>query len=205
MGSEQTGIQRTGLAGRNLIECTNCESVIDGDHHLKRTVRWGFWDAEAQNYKDAPRSEHYCRSCWSEEFQRDAAAYFEVTDPEKLWNILAAANGDLVADLQPMLIGGRVWVQVVDGELRSMHVTREMDERPDPPILKHTVEEIEEADRDWFDELFEDVVNDEDEGQSGEEDMPIIVMLKPEDETPFEEYEELPDDQTTLDSPVTHD
>lgn len=194
MGSDESHASRTPLAGRNRIRCDECESVIGGKEELKRTVKWGFWDVDTQNYDSGPRTEHYCQECWQRYFARDAAAYYEVTDPDRLWDILAAADGKLVADLKHMFVGGRGWIRVVDGELQGLHVTRDVDTRPDTPIVTHEVEQT-DIDDEWFDDVFDSLH----ERDADDDSVPRIAMLKPVGETPFSDFELLPADQTTLD------
>lgn len=180
---------RTACTRRNLIDCDECGEIIAGPEQIKRTIRWGFWDEERQNYEKNSHEEHYCRSCWHEKFERDAAAYYEVTDPERFWRILEAADGDLVADLRPVFVGGRPWIRVVDGELQEMHTTVEADRANN--ILRFDVEKG-NVDREWFFRTFRDISELPD-------DVPQIALLKPADETPFGYWNELPEDQTTLD------
>lgn len=184
--------QRTALAGRNRIECEECEEEIDGKHELKRTVRWGFWDAEAQNFRDAARQEHYCQSCWSRKFKREAAAYYELTDADRFWNILEAADGDLVADLSSMFVGSSSWIRIVDGDLQAMRSTTEARTEGDQRIIEFDVEAV-PLGKPWFEKVFRDDRNLPDD------DYPTLALLKPADETPFAEWEELPEDQSTLD------
>jgi len=181
----------TACTRRNRLSCKECDEVIES-RELKRTVKWGFWDDETQNFEDAARQEHYCESCWREEFDRDAAAHYEVEDAQRLWDILEAADGNLVADLRPIFFGGQPWIRVVNGDLQAIRATKEMDRRADPPILKFGSEPV-DVDREWFDETFDA------ERDLPDDSMPTIVLLKPADETPFADYEALPDDQRTFD------
>ncbi|WP_256394151.1 hypothetical protein [Natronoarchaeum rubrum] len=185
-------MKRTALARRNRIECDECGEEIGGGDRLPRIVRWGFWDREAQNFDGRSRLEYYCDACWSEEFERDAAAHYEVTNGQRLWDILEAADGDLVADLRPIFVGGRPWIRVVDGELQGMKSTRSRKQAGDDLVIEFGTEEA-DVDREWFEEVF----GAEEELPEG--DMPTIALLKPADETPFAEYEELPEDQQSLD------
>lgn len=187
---DSSSVTRTPLAGRNRIGCKECGDVIDGKNELKRTVIWGFWDADAQNYANTTQQEHYCQHCWSKEFKRDAAAHYEVTDAQQFWNLLEAANGTLVADLRPIFVGGRPWIRVVDGDLQAMRAT--VDAHDESRVIEFGTTEV-DVDREWFDETFR---ADQDLPDSAH---PTIALLKPADETPFADYETLPDDQCTFD------
>lgn len=183
--------RRTPLAGRNQIDCEECGDVIEGD--LKWTVRWGFWNVEAQSFEKNAREEHYCQSCWQQEYKREAAAHYEVTDAEKLWNILEAADGDLVADLRPIFVGGRPFIRVVDGELQALGSTVHAEEYDggETRLVKFGSKRV-EVDREWFDETFRA------DQELPDDAHPTIALLKPAEETPFAGYRDVHPDQTTL-------
>lgn len=185
-------LQQTALAGRNRATCSVCGDVIESEQHNTRVVRWGFWDEERQWFQGSPHHEHYCPACWQHEFAREAAAHYEVTDAERFWDILEAADGRLVADCKPMFVGGRPWIRVVDGRLQVLgaHMYR----GDEPGAIESRVERHEDADREWFDDVFADV------GEHREP--PALALLKPEEETPFDRYEALHPHQTTLDGGV---
>lgn len=62
---------------------------------------------------------HYCQACYRKHRKRDKAAHYRARDGDRFWQILEAADGELVADLRPMMIGKRGWIRVVDGELEG--------------------------------------------------------------------------------------
>jgi len=126
--------------------------------------------------------------CWREQFQRDAAAHYEVTDPERFWDVLAAADGRLVANLAPMYMGATPWIRVVDGALQALKSTRSARTEGDRNVLKFGVEQA-DVDREWFDEAF---------ARAGDAEPPLRVLLKPAEETPFDEYEIVDDAQQRL-------
>jgi hypothetical protein len=182
---------RTALAGRNRIKCEECNAVIDGDHQLKRTVRWGFWDVDTQSYDRPAHEDHYCEDCWGEHFDREAAAYYEVSDPERFWAILEAANGRLVADLRPLFVGGRAWIRVVDGDLQALRSTATAREQGEERVIEFGVIEA-DVDAEWFFETFRSAAD------VSADMRPQIALLKPAAETPFADYEPVADDQTTF-------
>lgn len=186
--TSESAIGRSACKPVNKIECDECGEVIESEMDNKRTVRWGFWDTERQSFKRRTHEEHYCPSCWREEFEREAAAHYEVESAQRLWDILEAADGRLVADLRPVFVGGRPWIRVRNGELEAMKSTRRTVEKDDKQILQFGVERT-DVDREWFNETFrgeEDLPDDE---------YPTVVLLKPVDETPFTEYRDLHPDQ----------
>lgn len=183
-------MKRTALARRNRIQCDECGDALGGTDRLPRTVRWGFWDDETQTYGKNSNLEHYCDSCWRREFKRDKAAHYEVTDAQQFWDILEAADGDLVADLRPIFVGGRPWIRVVDGDLQAMRATTERRQVGGEIIIEFGAEET-DVDREWFDETFH--------ADQELPDRPTIALLKPAGETPFGDFETVPDDQQTLD------
>jgi hypothetical protein len=183
-----TNIDRTPLVGRNRLTCDECGDDLGGTDRLPRTVRWGFWDDATQSFEGAAREEHYCEPCWRDEFDRAAAAHYEVTDAERFWGVLAAADGRLVADLGPMFVGGHPWIRVVDGGLQALNATRTAREEGDRRVIKFGVEQS-DADREWFDETFEN---------AGDAEQPALALLKPAEETPFAEFEYVDDDQQRL-------
>ena len=115
---------------------------------------------------------HFCQDCWNRERGREKAAHYDVTDGDRLWAILEAANGDLVADLLPMLVGGRAWVRVVDGDVEARHTVHE---RTDDGTIRFDTEASDDFDVTEFGELFD---------EPGDR---TRVLLKPADETPFAE------------------
>lgn len=117
---------------------------------------------------------HYCEECYREHRSRAKAAHYDVTDGERLWDILEAADGDLVADMLPMLVGGRAWVRVVDGDVEARHTVRERTEDG----FRFDTEPTEGFDVARFGEYFDD---------PGDR---TRVLLKPADETPFAEVDD---------------
>lgn len=113
---------------------------------------------------------HFCHGCWNEHRGRDKAAHYDVTDGDRLWNILEAADGDLVADMRPMLLGGRGWIRVVDGDVEARYTITK--QTADGKIAFDT-ELDEDFDVDDFGRYFDD---------PGER---TRVLLRPVDETPF--------------------
>ena len=156
----------------NRIECYSCGDVID---EWCETRRYGFWDAESQNYDSRPTEQRKCRECWSDDEGRANGAHFHPESAQHLWDVLEGANGSLAGIL--CWWTGRPAIRVVDGDVQAA-VTKPTDggEKPDgTPILKFQSEYIDGFDREQF---FEDAEPPENE------DMNLVRLLKPE-RTPF--------------------
>ena len=113
---------------------------------------------------------HFCQDCWHEHRGREKAARYDVTDGDRLWNILAAADGELVADTKAMTVGGRGWIRVIDNEVEARHSTHE---RTDDGKIRFTTEPSEDFDVDDFGHLFDEPTDR------------TMVYLRPVEESPF--------------------
>jgi hypothetical protein len=164
-------------------ECWKCnEYIIDWAVRVLK----GYWTGS--EFDGDPMEDYWCRECYREHRKREAAAHYEIDDHERLWAILEAADGELVADTYPLTVGGRGYVRVVDGEPQAMRIaTRRKEDR----VVTFEAEPIADYDREAFEGLFS-VDGD------GDEDPPRIVYLKPADETPFAKWSQLPEGQSTL-------
>lgn len=153
--------------------CYQCWNDLEAGDHAYREV-FGEIDHTTEHgvvfgTTGGVPTRHYCQDCYNEHRKRDKAAHYNVTDGDRLWDILAAADGELVADLLPMLVGGRGWIRVVDGAVEARHSVRE---RTDDG-MRWTTEPTEGFDVDRFGRYFDD---------PGDR---TRVLLKPVEETPF--------------------
>lgn len=168
--------------GPNQLECASCGDQIE---EWKYTIRRGSFDPETQNYeRPPPLTDHYCKSCSDKQFKREVGAYYEVTDGtgERLWNILKAADGQLVADCLHLFVGARTFFYVDEaGEVHGH-------------IYKHKGDEPLDWSREDFDDVFEDA------GKEGT--FPRLVILKPFSETPLSDEDRLTE-QSDADSAKT--
>jgi hypothetical protein len=155
-------------------------------------VRKGYWTGS--EFDDTPLENYWCKDCYHQHRQRESAARYEITDHDQLWDILNAANGDLVADTYPLTVGSRGFVRIVDGELQALKVKLVPKE---PEVIQSEIEVVDTFDQEAFESLFS-VAGDRDD------DPPRIVYLKPSDETPFADVEVLPAQQSEL-SDLSHD
>lgn len=116
---------------------------------------------------------HYCQECHND-LTRDNAARHVPESPERLYAILAAADGRLVADTKLLTIGARLWFRVVSGEIGARRSIPVVD--AEGPI-RFTTESYDMT-RAEFDHLFtvSDDVTEIDHRP---------VLLRPVDETPF--------------------
>ncbi|WP_302083627.1 hypothetical protein [Salinibaculum rarum] len=187
--ADEPDLPGTACTPQNRITCDGCNDPLETQQDNVRNVRWGFWDAAAQNFDSAPRQEWYCAECWREQFKRDTAAHYEIEDGDQFWDILDAADGRLVADLSAIFVGGRPWIRVRNGELEGMRV-RTRGHEESKVVSFDTVRF--DPDKEWFNNTFSDVSSADEGGP------PAIALLKPADETPFVDYRETSKDQSTL-------
>lgn len=172
--------------------CRRCGSVLDpgedsefGEERLTYMELYGEWGGDRNGFADAPDVRTYCFEC-QQKRTRDAAAYYEVEDRDRLWSILEAADGRLVADCGPIFIGGKPWIRVVGGELEGMKAASHVDE--ESKTIYFTSEPA-DVSRDWFESVFRAESEHPD-------DHPTKVLLKPVDETPFSDQPMDPDQAT---------
>lgn len=170
------------------ISCIQCDETVE---EWKYTVRYGQWDVDAQNYDCGRHARHYCRDCFNEHLKRDIAAHYQVEDPDRLWDILAAADGQLVADLSPLYIGSQPFARVVDDEVEAMKTTAYPGGETDDgtPILQMETGFLDDYDRADFMRVLRSEINSP---------HPALVLLKPAGETPFADYAPIDNDQTRL-------
>lgn len=198
----------TGRSRQNEFgfECDGCgDRAVTFPH----TVTYGEWDDESSNYRHPPRRrDRYCRSCWREDFSREKACYWDVssTSGARVFEVLSAADGELVADSYALTIGGRGFARVVGGEVESIAMGREA--RRDPDVLEFYPFWT-EMDREGFEELFGgdssldtsldsgsdtplDTGSDTSlDSDSDSDRLPLMVLLRPASETPFAEPERI--------------
>jgi hypothetical protein len=111
---------------------------------------------------------HFCQDCHNDR-TREKAAHYRVTDGDRLWEMLDASDGELVADLKAMLVGGRVWIRVINGSAEALSLHRRIDDGQ----LRFETESLHDFDADDFGQYFDD---------PGDR---TLVLLKPAEETPF--------------------
>jgi hypothetical protein len=131
----------------NVIECHRCGDEITG---WCETRRFGFWDADEQNHETTPVENRYCRECWDGDFGRANGAHFKPESAEQLYEILAAAGGDLTATLTWW--SGKPSIRVVDGEVQAA-VTKPKrggETADGTPILNFECERIADYDKEQF-------------------------------------------------------
>lgn len=137
-------------------------------------VVYGHWQADRQGFRDGDHHWHICHYCWHNEYDAKKATTYQTDDADELWAILAASNGQLVADLSAFFIPGPCYVRVVGDELQTATVN--MKKAPPESEYDLTSESKLVDEHDLF---LEDVVED------NERDTPIWLITA--DETPFAE------------------
>lgn len=152
----------------NQIECHRCGEVIT---EWCETRRYGFWDADSQNYDSTPTEQRKCRECWSDDEGRANGAHFRPESAQELWDVLEASNGGLAGIL--CWWSGRPAIRVVDGEVEAAVTKPERGgyNEDGTPILRFVPERIEDFDRERF---FEDADPPEND------DMNLVRLLDPE-------------------------
>jgi hypothetical protein len=153
--------------------CYHCRTEIDAGDHVYREV-FGKVARTTENgvvfeTTGGVPVRHYCDQCFRSQRTRRKAAHYDVTDGDRLWDILEAADGELVADLLPMLVGGRGWIRVVDGDVEARHTVHESTSEG----IRFSTEPTEEFGVAKFGEYFDD---------PGER---TRVLLTPVEQTPF--------------------
>lgn len=153
--------------------CAHCREPLEEGEHVYREL---FGSVEEVKDHDIILGRtggivlrNYCQACYNEQKNRDKGAHYDVTDGDRLWTILEAADGELVADMRPMLVGGRAWVRVVDGDVEARHSVMEKTSQG----FRFDTEPTEDFDVTRFGDYFDD---------PGDR---TRVILKPAEETPF--------------------
>lgn len=166
--------------------CLHCDREREGHSYL---VLYGEWDPDRAGFARAPGTKPVCRACWQERYARTVGAHYEIherADIARVWDMLAASDGRLVADLYGLFVGSRPFVRVVNGDPRGVKVTWRPDHETE--TLRPTTERI-DFDRDRFDEVL-----------AAERHHPrgATVILRPVEETPFRDVRERGDDSHQL-------
>lgn len=169
--------------------CARCGSERDGHSYL---VLYGDWVPDRDAFARAPEQRPLCRRCWSDYYQSVPGAYYELTDradTQRVWDMLAASDGRLVADCYALFVGARPFVRVVDDEVRAVKPTL----RPDPDAADDaytTTTERLDIDRDRFFEVLD--------AERTSRPKPAVVILRPVEDTPFGDVRERGDDSRQL-------
>lgn len=164
--------------GAHTIVCHRCDEPLDGWGHVVRSGKWLITD---QRF-DGTVQKHYCEECYRERYGREPAAYYDVEDAERLWAILAASDGRLVASLGPIRFGSDPQVRVVDGELRGVTARMVESDHPEYDVTTELVR-IVDLDYDRLEEILTASLN---------RDSPTVVKLFPVEETMFPELDDEP-------------
>lgn len=160
--------------------CQKCREDIEPGEHAYREV-FGEVDHPTEHgvvfgTTGGVVVRHYCEDCYREHRQRDKAAHYEVVDPERLWAMLDASDGELVADCAPLFVGSRPYIRVVDGEAEGVKIVADADR--ENKILRFEPERFDVSKERVF-----AVLRAERNHPDG-----ARVLLKPLEETPFMEF-----------------
>jgi len=164
----------------DLNKCKRCGDERDG--HLYLLV-FGDWNPDRSGFERPPGMRPLCRDCWTDEYARTSGAHWSIDDPQRVWDVLRASDGELVADLSPLFMGGRPFVRV-DGDANMTAVGPTLidggENDAGTPVIEEKIVRLESFDRDALFEAIEtgrDLPND-----TGS------VIIRPIEETPFERY-----------------
>lgn len=157
--------------------CRECGDPVEGLGTV--FVVYGDWNADRQGFERGDHHWHVCESCWRQEYQSQKATTYQTNDPDELWAILEASNGQLVADLSAFFIPGPCYARVVDDELETITVNNNPHQNADGKIaFDPEVVEVDEHD------LFLDELLENNEGPCSP------IYLKTADDTPFRKIRE---------------
>lgn len=158
--------------------CYKCHESIQPDDHVYREV-FGTVDRTTDTgvvfgTTGGVVVRHWCEDCYREHRTSKKATTYQTDDPDELWAILAASNGQLVADLSSWYMPGPCFVRVRDGELEA--ATTNAARPPADSEYDLTFESVEWDDA--YDLFLEEHLED-----NTDPERPIYLVTA--DETPF--------------------
>lgn len=166
--------------------CVRC-GTARADHSY--VVLYGDWDPDRDGFTRPPGVRPLCESCWRAHYDKVPGAHYQlrdISDAERVLDILAASDGRLAADCLGLFVGARPFVRVVDGEVRGIKpvITHEDGDR----VSTTSVERI-DIDREQLLDVF-----------TAERGAPhdAVVILRPVEDTPFGDVVERGDDSHQL-------
>lgn len=165
--------------------CHLCDAILEDDEFVHR-VEFGSWDIEDNNFESSQK-EPYCRECWNNEQPLNKGIEYRVESIERLFNILKSSNGDLAVDLGPQIVGSRVYMRIYHdkGQIGTVKA-RSLGDKDigfKSDVKEVTPQEIKKH--------LREIIN------GG--DLPEIIYLVNQKETPFYIYPEITGDQAKLD------
>jgi len=144
---------------------------------------FGDWNPDRSGFERPPGMRPLCRDCWTDEYARTTGAHWSIDDPQRVWDVLRASDGELVADLSPLFMGGRPFVRV-DGDANMTAVGPTLidggENDAGTPVIEEKIVRLESFDRDALFEAIETGRDLPDDTGS--------VIIRPIEETPFERY-----------------
>lgn len=150
--------------------CRECGDPVEGLGTV--FVVYGDYDADRQGFKRGDHNWHLCESCWRSEYDSPKATTYQTDDADELWEILAASDGQLVADLSAFFIPGPCYARVVDGTLETCTVNQNPHEKDGQIAFDPEAELMDEHD------LFL-------EGLLKDNEREVPIYLRTADDTPF--------------------
>lgn len=171
------------MTDADITTCRNCENPVTYRNQYPYLVLYGTWDADRDGFAKPPDVRPWCHDCYQKHRLRPNATRFYYRDADQLWRVLAASDGELVADRVAQVVGTRPFVRVQHGQpdLIRNRAKRVLDDDGE----LHHVEVVSERDNDYTRDEFTEVVNECAGTERG------FVYLRAKDETPFGRF---PDD-----------
>lgn len=165
-------------------KCCSCNAYIENWAVL---VKEGFWNGTAFEQGKDPIKKYWCQDCHQDQNNREAAAHHTLKDSDRLFNILSASEGSLVADTASVSFAGRGFVRVVDGDPQAINITQV---KKEPKVIEHNAVAVQPFEESDFHNMFTPDTDIED---------PVTIYLRPVDETPFINWNDMDENQYTLD------
>lgn len=170
----------------NRKSCNQCDSVLKDGRTVHR-ISYTDWDAENQGFQKEPIEENYCRDCWSNIRPSNNGTEYEIESAEKLWRILSASSGQLVADFSSVILGSHNIVRIKNNVCQRAYSKRQV---VGDNIIGIRYE-YEIKNRDWFDRFISDIVDN---------DLPSYIKLINVEETAFDNFKDIKSDQESIDN-----
>lgn len=163
-------------------QCCECGDYLDNWAIL---IQKGFWngtefDGEADSIKN-----YWCKSCFNQKYTDTATTEHSVESTTRLWNILNASEGSLVADTTPTEFDENALIRVIDDAIQFIMFN---------PVQKSTsvIEQKPIAIPEFTETDFHETFNPDAYNTA------MTVHLRDASTTPFTNWEQLPDGQYTL-------
>lgn len=165
-------------------KCQLCDSILEDNEFVHR-VEFGSWDIEDSEFESSQK-EPYCRDCWNNEHPLNKGIEYHAESITTLFNILKAANGDLAVDLGSQIVGSRVFMRIYH-DTGQIGITKSRYIGDDCIGFKSDIKEVDPQE---IKKRLKEII------KGG--DLPEIVYLVNQEDTPFHKYPEITENQSKL-------